>query len=266
MSGTILDEILAHKVEEVGQRKSIMTTAEILSRLEDLPPARGFTEALIGVVGAGKSGVIAEVKKASPSKGVIREDFQPVEIARSYAAAGATCLSVLTDERYFQGRDAFLSEIREAVQIPLLRKDFIVDAWQIAESRLVGADCILLIVSALSPNQLAEFYTEAGERNLDVLIEVHDSEELETALSLQPAMIGINNRNLKTFETSLENTLALLDRIPEGILVVTESGIHTIEDVRRMRRHDVHAFLVGEAFMRAENPGEALKELFNTDV
>ncbi len=262
MSGTILDEILAYKAREVAERKRRRAPAEIEAAIADRAPTRGFVQQLLDTVARGDSAVIAEVKKASPSKGVIRPDFQPVEIASSYEAAGAACLSVLTDEKYFQGSDDYLSDIRGAVSLPLLRKEFIVDAYQIAESRLIGADCILLIVSALSQTDLEAFHRQANELELDVLIEVHDAGELERALSLSPRLIGINNRNLKTFETRLENTFALLDAIPDDVLVVTESGIHSAEDVAAMREHDVHAFLVGEAFMRADDPGAALKALF----
>jgi len=262
MSGTILDEILAHKVEEVRARKKLLPEKAVRSLADERPPTLGFTTALKRAVAAGKTAIIAEVKKASPSKGVIRQHFHPVEIARSYAAAGATCLSVLTDEKYFLGSDDYLRAIRKSVDLPLLRKEFIVDPYQIPESRLLGADCILLIVSALDPQQLAEFCQTAREQSLDVLIEVHDQRELEVALLLNPAMVGINNRNLKTFETRLDNTFALLDRIPEDVLVVTESGIHTRQDVEDMRQHNVHAFLVGEAFMRAPDPGAALQDLF----
>jgi indole-3-glycerol phosphate synthase len=264
MAGTILDEILAHKAGEVAERRKRRSLAEIEHAIGAAEPTRGFVRALFETVAAGRAAVIAEVKKASPSKGVIRPDFRPVEIARSYQAAGAACLSVLTDEKYFQGSDDFLREIRSAVSLPLLRKEFIVDAYQIAESRLVGADCILLIVSALDQPTLEDFHRQAGEMDLDVLIEVHDAEELDRALSLGPNLVGINNRNLKTFETSLENTFQLLDAIPEDVLVVTESGIHSAADVKAMRDHDVHAFLVGEAFMRAEDPGAALKALFDS--
>jgi indole-3-glycerol phosphate synthase len=262
MSGTILDEILANKVREVQERKSQDPESVLGSRCAELPPTRRFAAALQAAIAAGRPGIIAEVKKASPSKGVIRSDFQPVAIARSYAAAGATCLSVLTDEKYFQGHDEYLGEIRAAIDLPLLRKEFIVDGWQIPESRLLGADCILLIVAALTPAQLADYYQAAGALGLDVLIEVHDRTELEVALALEPTLIGINNRNLKTFETSLENTYALLDLIPDRVLVVTESGIRSTDDVRGLRERGVHAFLVGEAFMRAPDPGAALESLF----
>jgi indole-3-glycerol phosphate synthase len=262
---TILDEILAHKAAEVDFRKKATPESELLARIDDLPATRGFVEALKTAAASGHSAVIAEVKKASPSKGVIRREFDPVDIATSYEAHGATCLSVLTDEKYFQGSDDYLEAIRSSVSLPLLRKEFIVDAYQVAESRAIGADCILLIVSALSATELSELHEQALAQDLDVLIEVHDEAELETALSLNPPLVGINNRNLKTFETSLDTTLGLLGRIPPGTLVVTESGIHTREDVKRMRDNDVHAFLVGEAFMRAEDPGIALQTLFSTE-
>jgi indole-3-glycerol phosphate synthase len=263
MSGTILDEILAHKVGEVAERQHRRPLTEIRRALDDTAPARGFVRALFEAVGQGRAAVIAEVKKASPSKGVIRADFQPTAIARSYEAAGAACLSVLTDEKYFQGSDAYLEDIRAAVDLPLLRKEFIVDPYQIAESRLIGADCILLIVAALEAEALRDYHQQAVELGLDVLIEVHDREELDLALSLEPNLIGINNRNLKTFETSLNNTFNLLDAIPPDVMVVTESGIHSAEDVAAMRDKGVNAFLVGEAFMRAEDPGQALKALFD---
>lgn len=262
MADTILDEILAYKADEVAERKRHRAPVEIEAAIADRAPTRGFVQRLLDTVAGGDAAVIAEVKKASPSKGVIRPDFHPVEIAGSYQAAGAACLSVLTDEKYFQGSDDYLSEIRAAVALPLLRKEFIVDPYQIAESRLIGADCILLIVSALSQSALEAFHGQATELELDVLIEVHDAGELERALSLSPKLIGINNRNLQTFETSLENTFGLLDAIPEGVLVVTESGIHSTADVAAMREHGVHAFLIGEAFMRADDPGAALKTLF----
>jgi indole-3-glycerol phosphate synthase len=263
MAGTILDEILAHKAGEVEARRSRRSLEEIERTIAGAPDTRGFVRALEQTVAHGRPAVIAEVKKASPSKGVIRADFQPTEIARSYQDAGATCLSVLTDEKYFQGSDAYLEAIRSAVELPLLRKEFIVDGYQIVESRSIGADCVLLIVAALNPESLHEFYGQARSIGLDVLIEVHDASELELALALEPELIGINNRNLKTFETSLTNTYDLLSAIPDDVLVVTESGIHSREDVQAMRGHDVHAFLVGEAFMRADDPGAALRMLFD---
>jgi indole-3-glycerol phosphate synthase len=206
-------------------------------------------------------GFIAEIKKASPSKGVIREDFDPVAIAKDYAANGAACLSVLTDEQYFQGADAYLRSVRQSVGIPIIRKDFTIDPYQILEARLMGADCILLIASALSAQQLSDLYTTAHDLGLDVLIEVHDQQELETALALEPNLIGINNRNLKTFETSLDTTLNLLPHIPKGVSVVTESGIRGKEDVQHMVAAGVYCFLVGEALMRQPSPGGALAEL-----
>jgi indole-3-glycerol phosphate synthase len=226
------------------------------------PPARGFQAALTRRIAAGDPAVIAEIKKASPSKGVIRPQFAPVEIARSYQASGAACLSVLTDVDFFQGSDEYLTAARAAVQLPVLRKDFVVDPYQVYETRALGADCMLLIVAALDIMQLTNLHQLGRDLGLDVLIEVHDAHELAAALSLAPTMIGINNRNLKTFETRLEVTWGLLERIPAGTLVVTESGINTAADVTEMRRRGVHAFLVGEAFMRAPDPGAALAALF----
>ena len=255
---TILDEILAHKAREVAERGRARPLADLRATAESAPPARGFAEALR----ARRPGVIAEIKKASPSKGVIRPDFEPVGIARSYEAAGAACLSVLTDEKYFQGHDGYLTAARDATSLPALRKDFVVDAWQVFESRALGADCILLIVAALEPARLADLDALARELSMDVLIEVHDAGELETALALESTLIGINNRDLRTFETTLETTLELLGAVPPEVTVVTESGIRTPEDVRRMRDAGIEAFLVGEAFMRSEDPGAALRNLF----
>jgi indole-3-glycerol phosphate synthase len=206
--------------------------------------------------------VIAEVKKASPSKGILRENFQPAEIAVSYATHGAACLSVLTDSQFFQGADEYLRQARAACALPVLRKDFMVDPYQIIAARAMGADCILLIVSALSPNQLSEFEACAFELGMDVLVEVHDAQELEIALDLNTSLLGINNRNLRTFETSLQTTIDLLARIPADKRVITESGILQPADVKKMRDHDIHAFLVGEAFMRAPDPGVELARLF----
>lgn len=262
MSGTILDEILAHKAGEVAQRQKTLPLSELTRRYRDLPEPRSFTGALKARVDSGESAVIAEIKKASPSKGVIRADFDPPAIAESYRRGGAACLSVLTDEKYFQGHDRYLADVRATVDLPLLRKDFIVDEYQIHEARALGADCVLLIVAALDIMQLTVFHQCAVNLGLDVLIEVHDRNELAAAMTLQPTMIGINNRNLKTFETSLDNTLQLLADIPDQVLVVTESGIHSRADVARMREHNVNAFLVGEAFMRAEDPGSELQALF----
>jgi len=264
MSGTILDEILNHKAEELAIRKSSRPLSALQTQIASLPAPRGFISALRQRTEAGTAAVIAEVKKASPSKGVIRADFDPVAIATSYQAGGAACLSVLTDEKFFQGSDRYLQDVRAAVTLPLLRKDFVIDEYQVHEARALGADCVLLIVAALDIMQLTVLHQCANNLGLDVLIEVHDRNELDAALSLNPAMIGINNRNLKTFETSLATTWQLLDSIPAGTLVVTESGIHTKADVAAMLKRNVRAFLVGEAFMRAEDPGSALMSLFST--
>jgi len=262
MTGTILDTIVARKREEVASRREAMPLADLERIAGRACAARGFTDALLDRAHRGESAVIAEVKKASPSKGVIRPNFDPVAIARSYAAAGAACLSVLTDRDFFQGDDHYLRDARAAVSIPVLRKDFIIDEYQVTETRALGADCLLLIVAALDPARLRDLYQQARDLGLDVLIEVHDVEELDQALTLEPPLVGINNRNLKTFETRLETTLDLLPRLPPQVLTVTESGIHTAADVAGMRAAGVHAFLVGEAFMRAENPGAALTALF----
>lgn len=263
MSGTILEAIVARKGEEVSERQRAIPLTEQEARARAADPPRGFTTALRRSMADGGSAVIAEIKKASPSKGVIREDFDPVAIARSYAAGGAVCLSVLTDENFFAGHDDYLKAVRAAVPLPVLRKDFTVDPYQVLEARALGADCLLLIVAALDPGQLRELHYLAVDVGLDVLIEVHDRTELEQALALEPALLGINNRNLKTFETRLETTPSLLGHVPEGVLVVTESGINTPADVQRMREAGVRAFLVGEAFMRADDPGDALRSLFD---
>lgn len=262
MSGTILDTIVARKREEIAERRRARPLEAVAEAARAAAPARGFQAALAQRIGHGEPGVIAEIKKASPSKGVIRPDFEPVGIARSYAGAGAACLSVLTDVDFFQGADAYLTAARAAVELPVLRKDFVVDPYQVHETRALGADCMLLIVAALDIMRLTNLYWLGRDVGLDVLIEVHDERELEAALSLQPGMIGINNRNLKTFETRLDVTWNLLERIPADVLVVTESGINRAEDVREMRRRGVNAFLVGEAFMREPDPGLALRRLF----
>jgi indole-3-glycerol phosphate synthase len=262
MSTSILNEILENKRREVSARRALQPLEKLIEHVATLARPLPFTDALSTRVNQGQSAVIAEVKKASPSKGVIRTHFDPVAIARSYERSGASCLSVLTDEKYFQGSDEYLVEIRAAVDLPLLRKEFIVDEYQLYETRALGADCVLLIVSALDEMQLTALYQRAAQLDLDVLIEVHDEIELATASKLDPRMIGINNRNLKTFETSLDNTLSLLDQISPDTLVVTESGIQDREDVQLMLDHDVRAFLVGETLMRAEDPGQALTELF----
>ncbi len=260
----ILNRILARKQEEIAERSAQLSVAELAARIADLPPTRGFAAAMEAKIDAGLPAVIAEVKKASPSKGVIRANFDPAAIARSYEAAGAACLSVLTDKDFFQGSEAFLQQARANCSLPLLRKDFIIDPYQVHEARAIGADCILLIVSALDDDVLLELSLLASELDLDVLCEVHDEDELERALALPVPLIGVNNRNLRTFETSLETTLSLQALMEYDRIMVAESGIHTPEDVARLREGGVQAFLVGEAFMRAENPGNELQRLFAT--
>jgi indole-3-glycerol phosphate synthase len=262
VAGTILDRIMARKRQEVAERRAHVSLYQLEQRAQGQEPPRGFAAAVQRRVAAAEPGIIAEVKKASPSKGVIRADFDPATIASSYERGGATCLSVLTDIDFFQGADVYLEQARGTCALPVLRKDFTADPYQVVEARAIGADAILLIVAVLSDGQLQELAHAAAEAELDVLVEVHDRAELERALELPTPLLGINNRNLHTFETRLDTTLDLLPHIPEGRIVVTESGIHSAEDVALMRRHDVHAFLVGEAFMRADDPGEKLRELF----
>ncbi|SFM40421.1 indole-3-glycerol phosphate synthase TrpC [Rugamonas rubra] len=263
----ILNKILAVKADEVAAAKKHRSLASLRSEVEGdaelRQGLRGFEASLRQRIAGGAAGVITEVKKASPSKGVLRADFRPAEIAASYAANGAACLSVLTDEQFFQGSVAYLKQARAACAIPVLRKDFMVDMYQVYEARAMGADCILLIVSALDHGLMAELEACAHELGMGVLVEVHDGDELDAALRLKTRMVGINNRNLRTFETSLDTTLGLLERIPAERLVVTESGIMVADDVQRMRAAGVHAFLVGEAFMRAPDPGAELARLFN---
>lgn len=259
----ILKKILARKAEEIRERSGRVSLHELSARAADMASTRGFVNALEAKIAAGQAGVIAEVKKASPSKGVMRADFHPAEIARSYEAGGAACLSVLTDVDFFQGADAYLQEARGACSLPVLRKDFTIDPYQIYEARTLGADCILLIVAALGDAALLELSLLAAELDLDVLCEVHDAEELERALALPVPLIGVNNRDLRTFETTLDTSLALKSRMAgDDRVLVAESGIHTREDVARLRAADIHAFLIGEAFMRAEDPGLALGRLF----
>jgi len=258
----ILKKILARNAEEIRERSARVSLRELSARVEDASPVRGFVAALETKIAAGQAGVIAEVKKASPSKGVMRADFHPAEIARSYAAGGAACLSVLTDVDFFQGADAYLQEARAACSLPVLRKDFTIDPYQVYEARALGADCILLIVAALGDAALAELAELADELGMDVLVEVHDGGELERALATPARLIGINNRNLRTFATTLDTTLELRSLVPAERLLITESGIVTRDDVARMRAADVNAFLVGETFMRAEDPGAELKRLF----
>lgn len=258
----ILKKIISHKVQEVRSRQQLKSNEAVMKAALDADPIRPFVQAMRDKLADNQSAVIAEVKKASPSKGVIREHFVPSEIATSYESGGAACLSVLTDSEFFQGSTAYLEQARSACNLPVIRKDFIIDAYQIYEARAMGADCILLIVSALSSESLRLLYDVARDLEMDVLIEVHDADELAMALPLGADLIGINNRNLRTFETSLNTTIDLLEMIPDDRIVVTESGIHTAEDVELMRKHDVNSFLVGEAFMRAENPGQQLRTLF----
>lgn len=259
---TILTRILARKDQEVAERQQAVSEADLLALAEKQSAPRGFIEALNQRIAAGDAAVIAEVKKASPSKGVMREAFHPADIAKSYAQGGAACLSVLTDADFFQGHEDYLIAARDACDLPVIRKDFITHGYQVTEARAIGADCILLIVAALNDAQLRDLHQQANALGMDVLVEVHDAEELERALALDLKLVGINNRNLHTFETSLNTTLDLLPRIPEGVTVITESGIHTRDDVELMRDHEVNGFLVGEAFMREEDPGLALKRLF----
>lgn len=263
MSRDILERILARKAEEVGERSARLPLRELTARVADLPATRGFADAIRQRMAQGGAAVIAEIKKASPSQGVIRADFDPAQIARSYAAGGATCLSVLTDRDFFQGHEDYLAQARDACALPALRKDFTMDPYQVYEARVIGADCILLIVAALTDAALHELATLALALGMDVLVEAHDGAELERALATSATLIGINNRNLRTFDISLETTLALRERVPPDRILVTESGIHTPADVARMRAAGVHAFLVGEAFMRAPDPGSELERLFS---
>ncbi len=258
----VLKRILARKQEEVAERRARVSQFELKTRAASAPPVRGFADAVAGKVAVGHPAVIAEVKKASPSKGVIRADFDPAAIARSYAAGGAACLSVLTDVDFFQGSDAYLQQARAACALPVLRKDFIVDPYQLYEARVLGADCVLLIAAALDDAQLAEYAFLAAELGMDVLLEVHDIDELERALPVPARLLGINNRNLRSFDVSLQTTLDLKAMVPADRVLVTESGILTRDDVALMRGEGVHAFLVGEAFMRQPEPGEALRALF----
>lgn len=262
MSTDILQRIVAVKREEIAAGRARRSLASWRAEAEAQPAARGFEAALRAKVGAGHAAVIAEVKKASPSKGVLREHFVPAEIAASYAAHGAACLSVLTDERFFQGSAACLQQARAACALPALRKDFMVDEYQVVEARALGADCILLIAACLEDGEMADLEACAMALGMDVLVEVHDGAELDRALRLQTRLVGINNRNLRSFEVTLDTTLGLLPRVPADRLLVTESGILGAADVQRMRSAGVNAFLVGEAFMRAPDPGVALAQLF----
>ncbi len=259
----ILKKILAVKAVEVAAARARKPLAQVRAEAEQALPARDFVGSIRAKIADGQPAVIAEIKKASPSKGVIRADFRPAEIAASYAQHGAACLSVLTDEQFFQGSAEYLKQARAACALPVLRKDFMVDEYQIWEARAMDADAILLIAAALTLSQMQAFEALAHSLGMAVLVEVHDDDELTTALQLQTPLIGINNRNLRTFDVTLQTTLNLLERIPENRIVVTESGIFTSDDVALMRRNKVHTFLVGEAFMRADNPGEMLELAFD---
>ncbi|HUN00207.1 MAG: indole-3-glycerol-phosphate synthase [Halothiobacillus sp. 20-53-49] len=260
----ILKKIIARKFDEVAERRERQSIDVLARQAASSDAPRGFVAALQAKIAAGQAAVIAEVKKASPSRGVLRESFNPAEIAAQYERGGAACLSVLTDHDFFQGHEDYLVAARAACRLPVLRKDFMVDAYQVLEARALAADCILLIAAALTDQKMAELHQLATDWGMDVLVEVHDATELERALALGIHLVGINNRDLRSFEVSLNTTLDLLPRIPADILVVTESGILTSDDARRMRDHHVHAFLVGEAFMRAPDPGLALRDLFET--
>jgi indole-3-glycerol phosphate synthase len=258
----ILDKILAVKAEEIASAKRVRSEVAVRRQAEELGSLRDFVGALRAKIAAGEPAVIAEIKKASPSKGVLREPFDPVAIARSYARHGAACLSVLTDQRFFQGRVEDLSMARQASRLPVLRKDFVVDPYQIYEARAAGADCVLLIVAALAPAQMRDLESTAVSLGMAVFVEVHGRTELDLALELATPLIGINNRDLRSFETRLDTTLDLLPFVPESRIVVSESGILSPEDVARLRRAQVQAFLIGEAFMRAQDPGMELERLF----
>ena len=258
----ILNKILATKLTEVTAAKAKVSLDEVKKLAENQPKPRDFVGAIRAKIAAGNAAVIAEIKKASPSKGVIRADFNPAEIAKSYEAGGAACLSVLTDLEYFQGSADYLKQARAACNLPVLRKDFMIDAYQVYEARAMGADCILLIVAALELSQMRELETIAHELGMAVLVEVHDGDELELALQLETPLVGINNRNLRTFAVTLQTTLGLLDRLPDDRIIVTESGIFTTDDVKLMTDNNVHTFLVGEAFMRQPEPGVELAKVF----
>jgi len=263
----ILEKIVATKKIEIAQnlQKLSLANQQEMAKANNqdaLLKPRGFIRSIDGKIAAGKAGVITEIKKASPSKGILREHFLPAQIAQSYEKHGAACLSVLTDVEYFQGCNEYLQEARAACSIPVLRKDFTIDPYQVYEARAIGADAILLIVACLELNQMKELEACAHELGLDVLVEVHDAAELDQALELKTPLLGINNRNLKTFEVTLQTTLSLLSKVPQNKTLVTESGILSRDDVQLMRDHQVNAFLVGEAFMRSADPGAALSEIF----
>jgi indole-3-glycerol phosphate synthase len=259
---SILDRIVAVKRAEVAAAKKSLSASDLQRRADAAAPSRDFVSALKDRIAAGKPAVIAEIKRASPSKGLLREDFAPADIARSFEAGGAACLSVLTDREFFRGAPEHLQAARTACALPALRKDFVIDPYQVLEARAIGADCILLIAACLALREMRELEALALRLGMAVLVEVHDAAELDAALQLRTSLIGINNRDLRTFHTRLETTLDLLQYMPDGRIVIAESGIASAEDVQRLRRHGVNAFLVGEAFMRAPDPGAALRALF----
>ena len=259
----ILNQILGDKAAEVVTRAKAVSLPELSRRVENLPPCRGFVSSIKEKIDSGQVAVIAEIKKASPSKGIIRKNFDPAQIARSYADNGATCLSVLTDQKYFKGHADFLMSARAACNLPVLRKDFMIDPYQVYEAREMGADAILLIVAALGDPMMNDLEQTANSLGMDVLVEVHNEQELERALCLKTPLLGINNRNLRTFETALSTTIEMLSLIPEDKLVVSESGIHNRADIELLRENKVNGFLIGEAFMRQKDPGRALSELIS---
>ena len=262
-TGSILDEIIAHKRSENIAQKKVVAISELEKMASVAPPRRSFVGAITAKIDSKEIAIIAELKKASPSKGIINTHFKPIEIAKAYATGGACCLSILTDQHFFLGHNDYLKDVRACIDLPILRKDFILDEYQVIESRAIGADCILLIVAALAYEELNRLYYTARELDLDVLIEVHNKKELDIALSLSPDLIGINNRNLKTFDTTLDTTFELLQHIPKHITIITESGIRSANDINTMLSRDVRAFLVGEMFMRATEPGVALNNLLS---
>ena len=259
----ILKKIVKRKLEEISAGQQQISLQEMQSRAAAADSCRGFVDAIVNKIAADKAAVIAEIKKASPSKGILRENFIPAEIAQSYQQGGAACLSILTDVDFFQGSNAYLQQARAACSLPVIRKDFIIDPYQVYEARAINADCILLIAACLEDEQMAELNDLAHELGMDVLVEVHDEQELQRALKLNNRLMGINNRDLRTFDVTLQTTLKMLDQMPSEAIVVTESGILGRDDVTLMRDNQVNAFLVGEAFMRADNPGERLAELFS---
>lgn len=260
----ILVKILERKHQEIAERSATVSIDALKEQCKSADAVRGFIQSIINKINNQQPAVIAEIKKASPSKGILRENFKPAEIARSYAEYGAACLSVLTDKDFFQGHEDYLKQARAACELPVIRKDFIIDPYQVYEARAINADCILLIVAVLDDENLQLLFELAHKLGMDVLMEVHDRQEMQRALKTGAKLIGINNRNLRTFETSLDTTLSMLDMVSSDHILVTESGIHTKDDVQLMRDNNVNSFLVGEAFMRADNPGKKLAELFFT--